>query len=253
MSFSMMFQAVKKSVTQYPAAYEAARAKHAALTPYATAKEVLDALAASSPLSYEARDAIVLALITEQQTKAHPLWHALLLAAFEPMLRRLRGRVRHAEHDEIEQRMLIAFLEAVQKTRTDPPPSFLTLHLRRETARAVFGSVRRDRDPCEVGGVDMDRVVDPRTDPLPGDVDAVAARELARIAAEETDGAERDMLLATCGLSEKLPAYIARTHPELSAKERGAMYLRLQRQRHRVLSRIRARLEDKKQGGVAAA
>ena len=99
----------------------------------------------------------------------------------------------------------------------------------------------------------MDRVVDARTDPLPGEVDVLAAREIVRIAMEEADGVERDMLLATCGLSEKLRAYIARTHPELSANERGAMYLRLQRQRHRVLSRIRARLEDKKRLGVAAA
>ncbi len=249
MGFAIVFEGLKKSVSKYAAVYEAARAEHAPLAAYATVPELLAALNLSSPLAYEERDAITLALIAAQQKKAHPLWPTLLLAAFEPMLRRLRSRIRGVDDEEIEQRIVLAFLEAAQDVALHRPPSRAALHLRCETERAVFASLRSDQVAAEARGMGMaiDRIPDPRTDELPGDSEPLAAEELKRVVAEEANGEElHDMLLATIGCDEPLRTYIARTRPELSPEEARATYLRLQRQRHRILIRIRARLGEKK-------
>lgn len=254
MGFEIVFDGLKKSVSKFAPVYEAARGEHAALAPYATLAELLAALKLSSKITYAERDAITLALIAEQQTKAHPLWPSLLLAAFEPMLRRLRGRVRVAKDEEIEQRIVLAFLEATQRVALHHPPSHAALHLRRETERAVFGAIRRDERTAEAEAkANMDAIPDPRTDETPGEVDTIALDELRQVLADESNGDELyDVLCATLGGDEKLLSYVKRTRPELSPEDRKATYGRLQRQRHRVLVRIRARLGEMPQLAMPA-
>ena len=67
------------------AIYEEARGAHEELAAHATSEALFAAMAvsSSSSLAPAARKAIVVVLVAEHRKAAHPLWQALLVAAFE--------------------------------------------------------------------------------------------------------------------------------------------------------------------------
>ena len=242
MSFAIVFDGLKKSVSKFNAQYAEGHARQSVLTPYPSASELLAALKMSSPLSLEARDAITLALIAEQQRQAHPLWQTLLLAAFEPMLRRLRGRLGRCKDGELDQRVVMAFLEAAQEISLIHPPERAAMHLRRATENAVFRGMRSDRrEAAHAEFEEESHPCDPHA--MSEQAAALAMKEIAALVAKEGNGEEiLKALVATRGGDESLKQYVARTQPELSGAERERVYSRLQQQVLRTTKRLRTRL-----------
>lgn len=239
MDFSAVFSGLKLSVVKFSKQYEAGRARRPELAPYATTTALLSALKLSSSLSYDDRDAITLALIAEQQSEAHPLWQTLLLAAFEPMLRRLRARV--GGGDEIEQAIVVAFLDAIQKLALHHPPSHAALYLRRATERAVFAKLRVERARPEHVSIDEVEVPDPSAFAPDDHAEEIKSTDVMRLALDEASDPELvRMLMATSAGNERLCDYVETTYAALSKSERRTKYLCLQKRRHRLLSRVKA-------------
>jgi hypothetical protein len=212
--------------------YEEARARQRALLPYASPAEVLSALAPKSPLSLPARDIVASALVAERQRSADPLWQTLLVLAFEPMLVRLRTRAGRMRSDDLDQRVLVAFLGALTVVRAGP---FLAVALKRATARLLFPPLKVERR--EEGHALFEEETHP-PDLFTVDL-ATRAAEVIRII-EATGGTElREAMLATRGTDETLRAYVTRTHPNATPAERANAYERLWRARNAVERRLR--------------
>jgi len=244
MSFAIVFDGLKKSVSKFGAVYGEGMTRQPELAPYASVGELLAALKMSSPLSLEARDAITLGLIAEQQRAAHPLWQTLLLAAYEPMLRRLRTRLGNKDDAELDQCVVMAFLEAAQEISLLHPPQKAALHLRRATENAVFRTLRGDRREAANAPLDEGTLpCDPHR-PAPQEL-ALAVKEMAQVIGNKPNGREVVAALgAVCGGDESLKEYVARIHGNLSAAEQKREYARLQRMVNRSMKRARWALGD---------
>jgi hypothetical protein len=207
---------------------------------------VLSALASTSALSRPERDAVVSALVDERQRTNHPIWQTILLLAFEPMLVRLRTRVGRIRSDDLDQRVLVAFLGALTVVRPGP---FLVLVLRRATERLLFPSLKVARREDEHAPFEEET--------HPPDLFAVdtstRAAEVIRIL-EAAGGAElREAMLATRGTDETLRDYVARTHPNATLAERATAYERLWRARNAVERQLREKLRPERVPAAGAA
>lgn len=116
-----------------------ARARHRALAPFETAATVLSALRLDSAKTAEERYAIVAAIVTEHRMHPDSRWPALLVVAFAPMLHLLRKDLGRPFDEDLDARVLCAFLGAVA-TVPLAAGSFLPVALRRATAKTVFES-----------------------------------------------------------------------------------------------------------------
>jgi hypothetical protein len=234
-----MLDSIAKSQSTLPrfaSVYEAARATHEALAPYATAADVGAALSPASPLAIERRNDLVVALVTEHQARPHPLWQTMLLRVFEPMLTRVRMRLARRADPDLDQRVLVAFLGALRSVRTG---AYTILALRWATERELFESRRKERrapetlayddeaHPADVFGVDA--------------LDQARLAEVARIVEAEGDKDLFDCLVATRANDESLKAYVARAHPDRSERERATIHYRLRCARSALVERIRER------------
>ena len=89
------FAEIRKSLSSYASAraFDEGAAHHTALAVHRTPLDILAAVAATSPLTVEERDAILVALLNELHRTRHPIWQSILVLAFEPLLVRLRARL----------------------------------------------------------------------------------------------------------------------------------------------------------------
>ena len=110
-----------------------------ALAPFETLDAALAALALSSPLAREPREALIAALVAGAQRTREPLFASLLLAAFAPMLLRLRGRLGGSSDDDLDQCVMTAFLGAVREVSPGPHAA---IALRWATEKRVFAELR---------------------------------------------------------------------------------------------------------------
>jgi hypothetical protein len=259
---------LKTTLSKFPAEFARGRASAEALAPFATIDELLGALALASSASHAERDAITLALITLHQRASHPLWQTLLLIAYEPMLanllRRLRDRGSKGSKrdsgtleakDDAEQRVFLAFLEALQKVSLAHPPSVLALHLRHATERGVFPSRAESRQEPETLSLVDAQAERSRS----GDLDEVMGRTESPAALMEREEEKRklaselqslfgsdaplvlDVLLRARTGREPLVDLIAEWHPEMTPRGRADIYERCQRLRRRALLHLAAR------------
>jgi hypothetical protein len=242
-AISKTVAAVRPSLGSPASIAELARARgvHAALAPYATPEAVLDALAEESPLGDAERDAIVLAILIEQRRTRHPLWQALLLVTYAPMLHRVARRTLGVDRDDARQGALAGFLEAIAKVRIDPPPMLLSLTLRHATERTAFAASTLVDEP------QVEPLESARHEPDPSDVHETIEREdQMRRVVEELVGlfGERDarevleVLLVARTSRVALLEHVEATYPGLTAAKKSAMYTRLQRMRARALAHL---------------
>ena len=112
-------EALASNVSRHAAVYAAARPNHPALAPYESIAEVLTALVDRSRLTADERDPILIAVVTEHQRTRHALWQSLLLKAFAPMLLHLRKGQGRADDADLDQAVLLSFLEAAHRIRTE--------------------------------------------------------------------------------------------------------------------------------------
>jgi hypothetical protein len=156
MNLVVVFRSLPALVRRYESTFHRARPTEPAFDPHATATALLVALSVDSPLPLGDRQELVRALVTLHRSTGHPLWSALLLHTFRPMLLSLRSRDRGSKEDR-DPRVLLAFLQALARTRVAGQPVLIAL--RRATARALFQAVRAERVDAET--VSLDTAVDP--------------------------------------------------------------------------------------------
>jgi hypothetical protein len=125
--------------------YQRARTGVPALAPHVSTRHLCEALSSKSRRSLEQFQPVVLAILREHQRFKHPLWQALLLIAFRPMLMSLRGRMTGGEGSERNELLLIAFLEAIARVPVKDDRAAVFIAVRRATARAAFAAVRAEQ------------------------------------------------------------------------------------------------------------
>jgi hypothetical protein len=176
MSLVVVFRSLPAIFRRYESTFDQARPTELAFARYPTTGALLAGLSLDSPLPLGDRQELVRALVTLHQSARHPLWSALLLHAFRPMLLSLRARDRGDKEDR-DSRILLAFLQALARTPVAGQPVFLAL--RRATERAVFQAVRVQRAHAETVPLDAGEYPDMRLDVAPAPFMACLAHEMA--------------------------------------------------------------------------
>jgi len=250
MSMSKTIQSVTANLSRFERVYAEARPRHRALAPYETIAAVLAALGRSSSATIEVRDAIAGALVTELQRSGGTLWSAMLLGAFIPMLSVLRGRLGPPRNEDLDQGVLLAFLEAARCIRSE---SYVIRNLRLVTEAKVYAERRAERRHAEAQEFDDDTYTRDRT----------AAESYAKVAADEVldfiesrGGAElRDLVVATCAHDETVQEFVARRYPRATHAERASQCQRLRRAQANVLYKLGQRVtrRELERGVVSAA
>ncbi|MGD0527719.1 MAG: hypothetical protein ABSE49_21480 [Polyangiaceae bacterium] len=237
MTLSLVLQTVPITARRHDATFQAARATERAFAPYATAAALLVPLAPESPLPLAERQALVQAVLRRQQAAPHPLWQAMLVAAFAPMLRRMRRRGGEAREDR-EQRVLCAFLQALAVVRSSGQPVFIAL--RRATLRQLLRAARGETGTGDALVFDEGTPADPpcvHADPAP--FAACLAREVAERLVRSSGG--EDIARAIMG-AETSGEQAARLTAEATAGDPPVTVERLRQRRHRALRELRAEL-----------
>ena len=247
-TLSKTLESIVSTVSRHAAVYAAARPNHPALASYETIADVLAALGKSSPLSADERDPILIAVATLHQSTRHALWQAILLGAFAPMLLSLRKRQGRHDDVDLDQSVLLAFLEASRSIRTE---SHVARCLRIVTEAKVFETERKERR--HAGAEVFDDEVQYPSVFGPSSHTKVAAKEVLDLLEAEGGPELRDVMFATCALDETVAEYVARVHARKPPAARAAIADRLRRQRINVLQKLGARVERKEQArGVAS-
>jgi hypothetical protein len=220
--------------------YARARPAHPELAQHASPADVLAALGAESPLSREAKDALLLALVAEHQRTRHALWQSLLLATYEGMLHNIANATPSVARDDARQGALLGFLSALASMKLDRPPRLLSLWLKQTTERTAFGQAcfteepdaepvgRREPDPRRLEDAleiedQMNRVVSDLVD-LFGDGEQ--ARQVL------------DVLLYVRSGKGQLLEYVDDKYVGLTRAHRDRIYQRLYRMRARALAHL---------------
>jgi hypothetical protein len=255
-----IIQALHITVARHPEELVRGQARQPLLAPYKDAGAVL-AAARCGKLPHDERAALVRALIEEHQRHPHALWQAMLTIVFAPTLTWIRRTVAiELRKDDLDQDLLVAFYEALERL---PPARTLTwpfLAVRRATARPIFRSVtaagrqrglvallEREEDPDE-------REDDPDRDLTPpglvdyGAEDRVAASldDRARLAAarEVARGSREleEVIEATEDSQTSLREHVDVTYADEPREVRDEHYERLRRAQRRLETAARARL-----------
>src|SRR5580704_7002914 len=247
-TLSKTIEAVASNLSRHAAIYAAARPNHPALASYETIADVLAALGQSSRLSVDERDLILIAVVTEHQRTRHALWQAILINAFAPMLLFLRKRQGRPDEIDLDQAVLLAFLEAARSIRTE---SHVARCLRIVTEAKVFETERKERRHAGADVFD-DEVQYPSVFGASTHT-KVAAKEVLDLIEAEGGPELRDVMFATCALDDTVAEYVARVHARKTPAARAAIADRLRRQRVNVLQKLNARVQRKEETrGVAS-
>ncbi len=231
--------------------YDRARRRTPILSDHCTPLSVL-AVMHDENGSWGEKDALTRVLIREQQNAPNEVWTTLLIAAFIPMLRKLRRRVRGLRHlgVDLDELTISCFLSMVGNFDLTRHTHHTCVRLRQGTARAFFGLLTAE--------LRYDTLLSP-IDLHEGKVDTTAPWSHLRLRPRQAiDDDERlelmamirerisnvvstkrlEWVLSTALLPEDLRAYVARTCPEVSPAALEREYERLKRRR----SRARAEL-----------
>jgi hypothetical protein len=230
-------------------AIDEGRCNEPALFAFRTADGILAALQPRGQGAEDRRDPIVRALVRQHRFGLSPVWAHLLLAAFTPMLLRIRtglGRAAASAND-LDQVVMHAFLEALESVPTQESVRSMAGVLRSETQFRALRMAARERSAEQMLARlrDWAPLVSVVAEPAMGALDDEAAvAAWLRLATRDQISPRRlDVLVATVVGDEPLSVYVERTVGG-SAKERCAAYERVKRERQRTLREIRPLLEN---------
>jgi len=208
--------------------------------------------------SWDEKDALTRVLIREQQDAPDELWTALLLAAYFPMLRKLRRRVRGRPPFgvDLDQLTISCFLTTVEKFRLAHHTHHTCVRLRQGTARAYFKTLKAEKryaslfSPIELHENMVD-VISAWSHLRPRkrrELDDDERLELVAMLRERVGNAiaadKLELVIATVLLQEDLRTYAERTCRWTSPGAVTREYERLKRQRSRTLVQLRKVLRD---------
>ena len=262
--FQRLFDALRQDVLspRHARRFEEARTRHPALASYSSIAVVLEALETRDPGTYADKEALVCALIAEQQgsSGAQPaagptsFWAAVLLVACYPMLGNLRARIAGTElpAEDLDQLVVATFLEVVSTFPLDRHRDRTFMRLRQKTQRQVFRHLaEHQRQEDLLWPVEME-VLDKLAEPVwPADMEpssverpepvelAAAVILLVERAAGVLDGAGFDLVTATLVCGRRIQCYIQRTFPGLPPDQERRLYQSIKRRHSRAVGRLR--------------
>jgi hypothetical protein len=240
--------------------FDEARTRHPALASHETPRSVLAVLGDESERRWAEREALTRALVAEEQTRPGPLWAALLLAAYYPMLSHLRHRIHGHDLDpeDLDQLVVSTFLEVVRAFPLAERRDRTSMHLRQMTQRRVFRHLREEHvarlliapdEIEELGPISPDAWPERRPPRQRHKVRAEPVDDRVVVTLLTTRAAclgrdQIDLVITTIVRGERLRCYVERTYADRDPVERGRIYQRLKRQRSRTLARLRILLAD---------
>ena len=245
MDLSTLIRSECNFLRRYEFRYRLTRDTEPAFEAYADLTALLEAVAPESPLTIEQRQPVLRAIVLQQQSRHHPLWAALLMRAFEPLLVNFWHRGKPAsfrnvgDREDFTQQVVATFLEVIGSVKVDgSEPVFAVV--RRETARRLFGEVRAAREtPGETIAFDelaAECAPSPHVDADP--FTHLLAREVAGLMADTEGGAEVALTLAG--------AETLREQAERLGATDDVTYERLKKRRQRAIEHVRAEVSGKR-------
>ena len=263
-SFQQLFDALRQDVLspRHVRRFEEARTRHSGLRGYDTIAAVLDALEGRCPGAYAEKDALVRALIAEQQATsgAHPdagsssFWASVLLVACYPMVGNLRARIAGTDlpSEDLDQLVLAVFLEVVSEFPLDRHLDRTFMRIRQLTRRQVFRHLaehRRQEDLLWPTDLEvLEELGEPAWPEVPGQAPverpepvefAAAVTLLVERAACVLDGVGFDLMTATLVCGRRIQCYIQRTFPGLAPDDERRLYQSIKRRHSRAMGRLR--------------
>jgi hypothetical protein len=247
MSLATTIEQLKTSFARAERAYAEGRDRHPALAPYESVASLLRAMDRGSPLSLAEQDAVMGAVLDEMRCNRSSLWQSILVVAFAPLLVRLRRNMRRPGCADIDQRVLMAFVEGA---RALEQRQYVVRHLHLSLRRRLFSEGRREhrsRDleifddetyAADVFGKDRDRKVE--------------AAEVARALEAQLGEELCDALIERYASGESLREYIARTRADLGSRDRLRLCDRLLRQERKEIRKLRTRTVRREQFATRA-
>ena len=240
-------------------AFREAQARQASLAEHDSVLSLLAVLNDRSANRYVEKEGIVRAVVQEQQEAPHPLWPALLLAAFLPMLTLLRGQLVSAlPHDELDALVVSSFLEAIDGCPVDEGRRNTIARLRSLTRHVVFDALKAEREasrrvlllpPEDIWRATAGDWPEPRPPRRkPGGAPAEVAKGADFLVALVGDRfTEEELLLVaeTVVGRVKLRTVVARGMPDASEGELERAYANLKRRHSRLLGRLRRVLSER--------
>jgi hypothetical protein len=241
------------------ALFDDAKTRHSVLSKYQSPPAVLAAMGDVHGAPWPEREALTRTLLAEAQTRPCQFWSALLLAAYYPMLLRLRGRIRGCAIDsaDIDQMVVVTFLDVARNFPLEQRKNRCCMHLRQMTQRQVFQVVRRGSAIQALTSLQSVENVDPaKLPPWPSprsrhrakpDSSPVDDSEAIALLASQASSVSKDqtkLLVATVVRGESLRLHVERGYPQHDSAERDRIYQRLKRQRTRTLVRLRPLFAD---------
>ena len=262
--FQRLFDALRQDVLspRNVRRFEEARSRHPALGRHATIAAVLEALESRNPGTYTDKEALVRALIAEQQgsSSAQPaassssFWASVLLVACYPMLGNLRARIAGTDlpPNDLDQLVLATFLQVVSEFPLDRHRDRTFMRLRQQTRRQVFRYLAEHQHQEDLlWPVEME-VLDKLAEPVwPADMEpssverpepvelAAAVILLVERAAGVLDGMGFDLVTATLVCGRRIQCYIRRTFPRLVPEDERRLYQSIKRRHSRAMGRLR--------------
>jgi hypothetical protein len=227
---------IRKSVTSFPRQFSAGRQRQAALARFATAMHVVSFLSKLST-AHEERNRVLTAIVEEHRSgKAH-VWQAMLVTIFSPLLFTVRNAFEDPDDEDLNQMILLAFLEAISSPYYNPNVPVISIQMRMFKALTRFLS----RDHTSKRPMPAEETLLGKTYTIKGNLEM---RDAMAMLSTVTAGDQRiaDVMRATVFDGEPLADYVKRLHPTLDEKAREALAERLDRERTVVVARLNARL-----------
>jgi hypothetical protein len=238
MSLFATIDQLKTTFARADQAYARGRARHTALAPYDSASAALAAIDRGSRLSAGKQDAVLFAVIEEMRQGPCSLWQALLVVAFAPMLVGIRARMRRPRCDDLDQRVLIAFIEAA---RAVGAPRYVHRQLHFGVRRRLYAEGGREHRARDVEPFDDETYA---ADLFGKDRERKAeAVEILRALEAQRGEALCEAMLERWASGESFRVYVDRTYADLPPRERARLCDRIGRSEHAALRKLRERAE----------
>lgn len=232
MALTEFFACVSSELAFVGPRYTARRFDHAALAPYPTIPSLL---AETAPIRVDKKwrvtpegSRILCALIElHQRTPRDRLWVAILLRAFEAMLKATARKLKGGSRDDQTCLLLACFNRALVRVDPEHDPERIAMYVRHRTRRALFRALKKELEWDDISsGIDVEHCADPTwlRHPL---------LEGTWAGPRSLDDAPNETLASTREHRGALWALVRQRYGSLPEKEQMRAYRRLQRRRHR--------------------
>jgi len=271
----------------YRRRFDEAKGYHSVLAHHEDVASVLAVLSDESQQRYWEREAITRALVVEHQRRPHPLWSAVLVVAYYPMLLRLRVRtVSDAmSPEELDQQVVACFLEVLERIPMEPKRDRTCVRLRSKTRKRLFRLLRKEQGRQDrlylrdtAGLLDLEQqqfeLGDPeemaceRASLWPGTRRPIRAprnerdqaaklRFLTELIGDGLNPEDVELLITTLVRGETVANFSRLFSRGMPAVEKRRIYERIKRRHSRALARLRAMVAERSvpesdQGGIAS-